>query len=208
MIQLARWILPDACLLCDRPAGRTPNLCTACAAALPRITGDGGHRVVALAYEPPVSTLIQWMKFEARLPAASTLGAVLAEAVTAQPTGSPLPAAIVPVPLHRSRMRMRGFNQSVEIARPIARRLGLPLLTRICERTRATAPQSGLPSHAARRRNVAGAFRVRTRVTDLERIAIVDDVLTTGATVAALARALRTAGVRHVHVWACAGRVA
>lgn len=204
------WMLPEACLLCDRPAGRTPNLCPACAGALPRLTGIGEHRIVALAYRPPVSTLVQWMKFEARLPAALTLGTLLAETLAetlaAHGDAIPRPAAIVPVPLHPSRLRMRGFNQSLEVARPVARRLGLPLLPRICERTRATAPQSGLDSRAARRRNVAGAFRLRAPLTGVERVAIVDDVVTTGATAAALARVLRTGGARRVDVWACAGR--
>jgi len=200
-------MLPDICLLCDLPAGSVPNLCAGCAGSLPRLEHAKSARVVAFRYELPVSTLIQWMKFEANLPAAFTLGVLLAERVAAALTavGTPWPDAIVPVPLHRARLRARGFNQSLELARPVSRRLGLPLLTDICLRTRATAPQSSLASDTERRRNVADAFRVRRPLTGLNRLAIVDDVLTTGATAGSLARTLRAAGIRQVMIWACAG---
>jgi ComF family protein len=112
----------------------------------------------------------------------------------------------VPVPLHRSRLRTRGFNQALELARPLARCLRRPLLTRACVRIRATRPQSSLDTAAERRRNVAGAFRVCRPLHGVARLAIVDDVLTTGATVQELARSLRAAGVGQVLVWACAGR--
>jgi ComF family protein len=201
-------LLPEVCLLCDLRAGPVPNLCTACARALPRLDRHTRNRLVAFAYVAPVSTLIHWMKFEANLPAALTLGTLLAEAVAEATTqaGSPVPDAIVPVPLHRGRLRSRGFNQALELARPVSRYLGLPVLPRACARSRATRPQSSLDSAADRRRNVAGAFRVRQSLTGFRRIAIVDDVLTTGATARELARTLRAAGVRQVVIWACAGR--
>ena len=200
-------MLPDICLLCDLPADSVPNLCAGCAGSLPRLEGAKSTRVVAFRYELPVSTLIHWMKFEANLPAAFTLGVLLAERVAEVLTavGTPWPDAIVPVPLHRARLRARGFNQSLELARPVSRRLGLPLLTDSCLRTRATEPQSSLASDTQRRRNVADAFRVRRPLTGLNRLAIVDDVLTTGATAGSLARTLRGAGVRQVMIWACAG---
>ena len=205
--RLSAGMLPDVCLLCDLPAGSVPNLCAGCADSLPRLEQAKSARVVAFRYELPISTLIHWMKFDANLPAAFTLGVLLAERVAEALTavGAPWPDAIVPVPLHRARLRARGFNQSLELARPLSRRLGLPLLTNICLRTRATAPQSGLASDTERRRNLADAFRVRRPLTGLNRLAIVDDVLTTGATAGSLARALRGAGVRQVMIWACAG---
>lgn len=203
-------ILADICLLCDLPAGPVPNLCAACRASLPRLEGQSPARVVAYAYSAPISTLIHWMKFEANLPAALTLGVLLSEAVmrALAQTGAMLPDAIVPVPLHRSRLRTRGFNQALELARPVARALGRPLLARACLRVRATRPQSSLSSAAARRRNMADAFHLARPLTGLRRVAIVDDVLTTGATAQTLARLLRTAGIEQVAVWACAGRSA
>jgi ComF family protein len=147
------------------------------------------------------------MKFDGNLPAALTLGVLFREAVTGAlaQTGAVLPDAIVPVPLHRGRLRTRGFNQALELARPLARALRRPLLARACLRVRATQPQSSLNSAAARRRNMANAFRLARPLTGLQRVAIVDDVLTTGATAQSLARLLRTAGIAQVAVWACAG---
>ena len=197
-------LVPDVCLLCDARAGPIPNLCSACGDGLVRLPYSSRMRMVAFAYTAPISTLVHWMKFEANLPAALTLGTLLAETVA--DSDLLLPDAILPVPLHRSRLRERGFNQALELARPVSRRLGRPLLSRACVRVQATRPQSSLKSQADRRRNVTGAFRVCKPLMGLGRVAIVDDVLTTGATVQELARTLRRAGVRQVVVWACAGR--
>ena len=202
-------ILPEVCLLCDLPAGPVPNLCRACVRSLPRGARPTRGRVVAYGYGAPVSALIHWMKFEANLAAALSLGVLLADAVAdhQRRSGLTLPDAIVPVPLHRDRLRSRGFNQALEIARPVAQRLRRPLLARTCTRNRATEPQSMLESPADRRRNVAGAFSVHRLLVGYRYVAIVDDVLTTGATVRELARSLRAAGVERVVTWACAGRM-
>jgi len=201
-------LLPEVCLLCDLPAGRLPNLCAGCARTLPRLAHQSRNRVVAFAYAAPVSTLIHWIKFEANLPAALTLGTLLAQTIGEglADASTLLPDAIVPVPLHRDRLRSRGFNQALELARPVSRHLGRPILARACVRSRATRPQSSLDSAVDRRRNVAGAFSVRQPLVGLRRIAIVDDVLTTGATAQELARTLRAAGIHQVVIWACAGR--
>lgn len=201
-------ILPEVCLLCDLPAGPVPNLCAACVASLPRCESGSRNRVVAYPYAAPISSLIHWMKFEANLAAALALGVLLAEAVIGNQRqwALALPDAIVPVPLHRARLRSRGFNQALELARPVARRLQRPLLARACVRNRVTQPQSMLVSAADRRRNVAGAFSLHRPLVGCHCVAIVDDVLTTGATARELARTLRAAGVERVVTWACAGR--
>jgi ComF family protein len=108
----------------------------------------------------------------------------------------------VPVPLHPAREAQRGYNQAREIAMFAAELTGIPLEDRIACRPRATVEQTALPA-AARRRNLRGAFEIRASSVPL-RVAIVDDVLTTGATAEALALALRRAGCRHVEVWAVA----
>ncbi|HXQ10869.1 MAG TPA: ComF family protein [Caulobacteraceae bacterium] len=110
--------------------------------------------------------------------------------------------AIAPVPLHRSRLLARRFNQAAEIARPLARRHRIAYLPDVLMRGRRTDSQAG-KSGAARRRNVAGAFSTRTglrRRVEGRRVLLIDDVLTTGATAEACARALRAAGARAVDV--------
>ena len=163
-------------------------------------------------YEPPVDGLITGLKFNRRLVNARTLGALFVDRLMAEKDGSrqassvapPIkwPEAILPVPLHRSRLRERGFNQALEIARPVARRLKIPLLKNYCERTRATAEQSTLPAKE-RQKNVRGVFEVM-RGSGYEHIAIVDDVMTTGQTVNELATVLRQSGVKRIDVWVCA----
>lgn len=109
---------------------------------------------------------------------------------------------IVPVPLHRTRLRQRGYNQSLELAQPIARTLGLPMAVHGVRRVRATAPQVGL-AHKERRRNVRGAFETKSDF-EGQRVAVVDDILTSGHTVEALARCLRRAGAAEIAVWVLA----
>jgi len=151
-------------------------------------------------YEPPVDALIHGAKYHQRLGDARSLGVLLAEYVAA--VGGELPPLIVPVPLHRQRLRERGYNQALEIARPLARSLGLRLDPGCCIRTRPTSPQAGLGGRA-RRRNIAGAFTV-VRVPQAAHVAIVDDVMTTGGTVAEMAAALTGSGIGRVDVWVCA----
>jgi ComF family protein len=109
--------------------------------------------------------------------------------------------ALLPVPLHPSRVRLRGFNQSLELAKHLQRQLGLPILHCI-ERHKPTATQASLPA-ADRAANVKGAFRLCQPVLH-QRIAIIDDVVTTGSTVNELAGILSAAGVAEIEVWCIA----
>lgn len=112
------------------------------------------------------------------------------------------PDAVVPVPLHRARLAERGFNQARELARPLASLIGVPILDHACRRTTATPPQAGL---AAQQRyvNLQGAFSASARVRGM-RLALVDDVMTTGSTFEALTLELLRAGATSVEVWAVA----
>jgi len=111
---------------------------------------------------------------------------------------------VLPVPLHGRRLRLRGYNQSAHLALALARRLGRPAPEGVLERTRPTRPQVGLkrPERAA---NVRGAFRVALGgLVAGRRVLLVDDVITTGATITACAKALRAAKAARVTVWAAA----
>jgi len=151
-------------------------------------------------YEFPLDVLIQRFKFSGQIAIGRILGALLARRLLER--GKPCVDALVPVPLHATREAKRGYNQAREMAMFASELIGIPLEDRIVRRPRATVEQTALPA-AARRRNLRGAFEVRACTVPL-RVAIVDDVMTTGATVAALALALKRAGCRHVEVWAIA----
>lgn len=219
------WLYPPRCLLCGAPGEGGLDLCGPCRAALPWLgphcpvcavplpEGADGPcgtclaadppytRILApLYYRPPVDWLIPRLKFQGRLSHARLLGSLMAEYLAAR-LGDP-PDLILPVPLHPTRLRERGFNQARELAVPVARRLGLPLGRGLVRRVKATRAQMEL-SARQRRANVRGAFAVTGPVEGL-RIALVDDVATTGATLGALAQALRRAGAREVQCWVAA----
>jgi ComF family protein len=117
------------------------------------------------------------------------------------------PVALIAVPLHPRRLRHRGYNQALELARPLANAFDLPILHRALHRIRDTAPQAGLGA-LARRRNPRGAFAIgrdlRKGVRIPSHVALVDDVMTTGATLYECAKVLQRAGVERVDVWAVA----
>ncbi|HET7731924.1 MAG TPA: ComF family protein [Usitatibacter sp.] len=184
------------CALCRAP-GAGALVCEACGALLPAAEPAEGF-VAAFDYRFPADRLVQRFKFEGDLAIGRWIALQLAARVATQPR----PDALVAPPLSRARLRERGFNQSLLLARAIGRELGVPVLRGGIERVRDTPPQRGL-GRGARRANVRGAFRCARRL-DAMRIAIVDDVLTTGATASSLAAALRAAGAADVAVWAVA----
>ena len=139
------------------------------------------------------------MKFHARLDIARCFGTLLAARLTNEVNSVD---ALLPVPLHVTRLRQRGFNQALEIARPIARQHHLPIITTPCVRRLATTSQSDLPLHK-RRQNVRNAFQL-TGVVPYRRVAIIDDVMTTGQTAHSLSLTLKQHNVEHVQVWSCA----
>lgn len=221
----SRLLWPTRCLACGESGGDSLDLCDACHAALPRQqaacrrcalplapgeAGDCGACLrrppplqevhAAFAYQAPLDRLVPRFKFHQDLAAGRLLSQLMAEAFA----GLPPPGALVPVPLHRSRLRSRGYDQALELARPLAQALGIPLGDRLLLRVRPTAPQSTRDA-AGRRRNVRAAFAVAPAAAPPPgHVVLVDDVMTTGATLHAAALALRRAGVARVDAWVCA----
>jgi ComF family protein len=153
-------------------------------------------------YAAPVDRWVHELKFRQDLSAAHLLGKLLADALAGEQTGGF--ASLLPVPLHRKRLAERGYNQALELARPLGR-LGYDIEMRCCRRARHTDAQSGL-SAAIRKNNIRGSFKV-TRPVEGRRFILIDDVLTTGATLNELARTLKTAGAASVSAWVVARAV-
>ena len=198
-----------ACPGCALPVAAPPDggdapLCGRClrshAFARRRGTVDAVH--AACLYTAPVDRLLLRFKFHRDLAAGALLAQLMAQAFA----GRTPPAALVPVPLHRSRLRRRGYDQSLELARPLSRALQVPLWEGRLVRVRATGPQTQLTA-TQRRRNVRDAFALRPGPPLPAHVVLVDDVMTTGATLAAAAQALRRAGVDRVEAWVCARAV-
>lgn len=185
-----------ACPLCARPQPDRAARCPGCGAGAPR---GFDCAFVPYRYEFPLVELIHGLKYGGQIATARILGSVLGRRLAER--GRPAVDAIVPVPLFARREARRGFNQAQEIAVFASAPLRLPVLTQLAHRVRDTAPQAQLPA-AERRDNLKDAFVLRS--VPPPRVAIVDDVLTTGATAESLARVLRAGGCRRIEVWAVA----
>lgn len=193
-------LMPLCCVFCgsrSRPPERT--ICEGCRGDLPYIESPPppassplDYEVAPLAYEFPVDAAIKALKFRRKLFYAPALAELLIEACAILPDDID---AVLPVPLHWRRRWRRGFNQALEIAKPVARHLGVSLIGGV-RRSRATPFQSGLSAHE-RARNLRAVFKVRGQLA-CEHVLIIDDVITTGATVHELARIVRGAGARVV----------
>jgi ComF family protein len=227
----ARLLWPSRCLACEAPGLDGIDLCAACATTLPwnrcacpccaiplpatALCGQCLRRDAVLArrgrhaplgavhaacvYAAPIDRLLPRFKFHGDLAA----GALLAQLMAAAFASLPRPEVVIPLPLHRARLRRRGYDQALELARPLARALDLPLRDDLLHRVRATAPQSEL-SAAARHRNLRHAFAVRDTAVPPMHVVLIDDVMTTGATLRAAAEALQRAGVARVDAWVAA----
>ncbi len=217
--RLGAALLPQDCLLCGAGAG-TDLLCRACADTLPRLppalcpvcalpsppgAGCGAclrqaphfdATVAGFRYGFPVDHLVQALKYRHRL----ALAPWFARALLASPP--PSGDLMLALPLAARRLSERGFNQALEIARPLARALALPLSTETCVRSQDSAPQASLPWQA-RQKNVQGVFECTQDLTG-KSVIVIDDVMTTGATLNEFARTLKKHGATRVSNWVVA----
>jgi ComF family protein len=200
--------------ICDYCLGDLPwnrSACGACGLPIPATAGvtcgpclrkapPWNSAIAALRYEFPVRELVRKFKFKRHLACGRVLSGLLACRVQ---QSADHPGRLIPVPLHGLRLFRRGFNQSYEIARYLGKTLGIPLFARELRRTRRTRSQSGLDA-AGRRGNLKNAFGWRGGSLEGMHVALVDDVMTTGATLAECARVLHRAGAARVDAWVVA----
>ena len=221
-------LLPRHCLFCGQFSADS-NLCQPCKAGLPRtrhacmqcglpvpaahdrICGSclrtpppWQHATSGLEYRFPVDQLICRFKFGRSLACGQILGTELSARVRDQLPA--MPDFIAPVPLHRSRQFFRNFNQADLIARLLGKELGIPVRSDLLRRVRRTRAQSGLDARR-RRQNLKGAFVLNQKLPpglNQAHVALVDDVCTTGETLAACTRTLNREGIRMVSIWVAA----
>lgn len=181
------------CPVCALPTP-TGEVCGHCLKEPPLFT----HTTAVFGYSFPLDKLVQALKYGEQLALAKAFAGKLAQRIDQ----GALPDCIIPMPLHPAKLRERGFNQSVLLAAALARDLEIELLTHACQRVRDTPPQSALP-WKERRKNVRNAFRCDQDLTG-KRVALVDDVLTTGASLNALAEAVQQRGATDLQAWVVA----
>lgn len=193
--------LKTACDQCAMPFAdqhKAGNQCGTCLKKPPYF-----DKTIALFhYQTPINHLITSLKFQHKLNHAHVLGQLMAEKIEDYYKEQNKPEYIIPVPLHSKRLRERGFNQALELARPLAKKLGIPLLLQQCKRIKQTEAQSSTPA-PGRAQNIKNAFVFNPEFSAAH-VAIIDDVMTTGSTVNELARMLKKAGVARIDVWCCA----
>ena len=223
----ARYPLPTLCIVCHRTLHRTYSLCEDCETDLPWLdavcgrcgeeTREPGVEICSrcrldppnfdscfapFAYRPPVDKLIANYKFHADFASGYALSRILAGRLALRWRGGKRPDLLLPVPLHEFRLRQRGFNQALEIAKVLASESNTPLCARGLRKLRPTPPQTGMQGARERGANIRASFGLvhTAEIRNARRVALVDDVVTTMSTVMEVARELKHAGVEEVEV--------
>lgn len=186
------WLAQAHCPQCALPTA-TGNVCGACLSHPPRFDSV----CAAFAYVWPLAPLIHQYKYAGNLVLAQFFGRVLAQSAAKHQVD-----LLIPMPLAPTRLRSRGFNQALEVARVLSKLTGVALAANACRRVRDSTPQAMLPWNE-RVRNIRGAFVCDADLRG-KRVAVVDDVMTTGATLNELARNLRQAGAAEIQGWVVA----
>lgn len=231
-LQTLRRYLPSSCIVCGLSANRDYCLCAECEQGLPRCekccyrcglargTADEGGPCnacllsppgfdsccAAFRYAAPIDKLVANFKFSARFDVGNSLARILASAFNAHYGDSARPQLLLPVPLHRSRLRARGFNQAEQICRVLARYCRVSTSTALLHKTRNTEAQTAMKSAAARAVNQRGAFSLHglQSAQSVTHIALVDDVVTTMATSDTIARLLKSQLSCRIDLWCLA----
>lgn len=215
-----QWLFPQSCFLCGEITSQV--ICSHCLEILPYRTTQCSCCAVPLTqngicgqclkqpppyqrtqtvflYDYPVDKIILSMKFNNNLALLKMLGHLMVQHLELDPR----PDVLIPVPIHPKRLRDRGYNQSLELAKVIAQQTGIPLNYDACQRIKNTEHQIKLNA-SKRKENVRGAFQVEFVKPEWQHIIIVDDVMTTGSTVQELANMFKHAGIPRIDVWCCA----
>ena len=199
-------ILKHACTSCAAPL--STNAVTRCAICQKKPPPQD-FALCHFLYDSPIKQLLTQLKFQKKVAYGRLLGNLCATHLQDYYQQHPecLPEAIIPVPLSLKRMSERGFNQAERIAKPIGKELGLPILRNACHRKRHTAPQLSLPAKD-RHKNLLNAFEIKNSLTlngrPIEHVALIDDVITTAATLESLATEVKRVGVKTVTLWGVA----
>lgn len=213
------------CILCERSNRRylcedcikelpwNETCCQTCALPLPRTEAHCGHcintnlpfkRIISLfRYSSPIDAWISAFKFHEQLAFGKLLSELFYLKLKEFYTDRPKPQLLIPIPLHPKRLSERGFNQSLELAKPLAKKLGIPLDIKLAVRQRYTAQQSELPLNQ-RAKNVRSAFKIEELPAKITQIAILDDVVTTGETIQAFCNSLKSRVPLEIDVWCIA----
>ncbi len=221
-MKIINWILPHTCILCHRKSDQRMDLCSACESELPFIAHACpycglpipanalacgqcikqpplyDHTFTLFTYQSPITKLIYDLKFNRKLVNAKVLGDLMAKQLKI----TKKPDCLIPIPLHNKRLRARGFNQALEIARPIAKKFKIPINFTSCKRIKHTDAQAMI-SKKKRKKNIKNAFAIDANF-QAHHVVIIDDVVTTGQTVLEFARVLRKNGIQKIDVWCCA----
>ncbi len=185
-----------ACPTCGIPVAENNLRCGQCMSDPPPF-----HQAVSvLHYVAPVDYLIKRMKYHNQLEITALMAELLLDRLRNQ--NIDLPELIIPVPLHIERLQQRGYNQAVELARPLSRALKIPVNLTSCIRQRNTKAQFELTPQE-RKTNLKGAFAI-VHPLKVKHVALIDDIMTTGSTLRELSQLLLQSGVEEVDIWTCA----
>ena len=222
-LALLEWVAPPCCLLCRLEVEYRHGLCQGCWAKLPvneihceccalpmaheslcghcqRCPPVFDSVIAPLCYQDPIDQMLCALKYHQQLSFARTAAGLITD--TVRESGEPRPDLLVGVPMTHRAVRKRGLNQAVFLARLIGRQLGIPVKSTLIKKLRETDRQSTLNA-SKRQRNLKGAFHCKGSLED-KHIALVDDILTTGATANEISKVLKAAGANRVDIWVCA----
>jgi len=222
-LALLEWVAPPCCLLCRLEVEYRHGLCQGCWAKLPvneihceccalpmaheslcghcqRCPPVFDSVIAPLCYQDPIDQMLCALKYHQQLSFARTAAGLITD--TVRESGEPMPDLLIGVPMTHRAVRKRGLNQAVFLARLIGRQLGIPVKSTLIKKLRETDRQSTLNA-SKRQRNLKGAFHCKGSLED-KHIALVDDILTTGATANEISKVLKVAGANRVDIWVCA----